>query len=430
MKNLLKRIAHFLFAWGAYWWYSRPGRKLIVIGVTGTKGKTTTTRLIASVLEAGGFKVGLLNTVEFQVGDKREPNKFQMSMLGRGRIQKFLAKMVMAGCQYAVIETSSEGILQYRHLGLCYDIAVFTNLGTEHHERHGGFDNLKRDKGKLFASLATSPRKTIQGKPVPKIIIANADDTNADYFLSFTADKKITYSQKSEVRSLKSDAQGSDFSVHGSDYRLSIAGDFNVPNALAAIAVGESQGMSAEQIRIGLASVAVVPGRLEFIKAGQNFSFIIDYAHEPMSLTALFTSLRPLVKPPGKLVGIVGSDGGGRDKTKRNKMGEIAGRLCDVVIITDVNPWDEDPKEIAEMLAAGARAAGKIDNQNLFIVIDRRAAMAKACALALPGAVVVITAKGTESSIIGPGGRKTLWDDKSAAQEVLSKFIKPSPQKY
>ncbi|MCX6780112.1 MAG: Mur ligase family protein, partial [Candidatus Magasanikbacteria bacterium] len=149
-KQRLKNLKHFLVAFCAYWYYGRPARKLIVVGVTGTKGKSTTSRFVASALQSGGHKVGLLSTVEFQVGEKRWLNNKKMTMLGLGQIQKMLRDMVAAGCEYAVIETSSEGILQYRHFGLHYDICVFTNLGQEHSERHGGFENLRADKGKLF----------------------------------------------------------------------------------------------------------------------------------------------------------------------------------------------------------------------------------------------------------------------------------------
>src|SRR3989344_2152448 len=192
----MRKLVHFLRAWLAYWRYSRPARKLVVIGITGTKGKSSTCRFVASALEAGGHKVGLLSTVEFQIGDKRWLNDRKMTMLGRGEIQQMLRDMVRAGCTYAVVETSSEGILQYRHIGLCYDVAVFTNLGTEHSERHGGFENLKRDKGKLFAALSANPHKTIHGKKTPKTIVVNTDDREADYYLNFTADKKYGYGTK------------------------------------------------------------------------------------------------------------------------------------------------------------------------------------------------------------------------------------------
>jgi UDP-N-acetylmuramoyl-L-alanyl-D-glutamate--2,6-diaminopimelate ligase len=186
----LKRIYHRCIPILADWYYGRPGKKMIVIGVTGTKGKSTTCRLIASVLEAGGYKVGLMSTVEFQIGDRRWLNDKKMSMLGRGKIQKMMKEMVKAGCGYALIETSSEGILQNRHLGVHYDIAVFTNLGTEHSERHGGFEKLKSDKGKLFSGLAKEKNKILRGGKIDKVIVTNAEDPHASYFASFPADKK------------------------------------------------------------------------------------------------------------------------------------------------------------------------------------------------------------------------------------------------
>ncbi len=457
--SFLKKTFHYFIPLLADFRYGHPGKKMVVIGVTGTNGKSTTCRFIASVLQAGGYKVGLMSTVEFQIGDKRWLNDRKMSMLGRGEIQKMLKQMAGAGCQYAVIETSSEGILQYRHLGIHYDIAVFTNLGTEHSERHGGFENLRRDKGRLFAGLKKEMNKHLtmckhltlpspprgEGKRVKKIIIANADDAQAEYFLSFPADEKWVYGLNQNLKIpakggsasgekyqndnvkfkiidgeiVASDGSGTEFMCEGGSYQLNIVGEFNVPNALAAIAVGKSQGISEESIASGLKSVKIIEGRMEFVEAGQNFKVVVDYAHEPLSLTALFTTLRRLVGPHNKVIGLVGSDGGGRDKGKRAKMGEIAGQLCDYVIITDVNCFDEDPAAIAEMLAIGARQAGKKDKENLFVEIDRRAGIAKAMALASAGDMVAITAKGSEPCICVANGQKIPWDDRKVAKEVL-----------
>lgn len=409
-----KKLGHFLLAWLAYWFYGRPAQKLIIIGVTGTKGKSTTSRLIASVLEAGGNKVGLLTTVEFQIGERRWLNDKKMTMLGRGKIQGMLKQMVKAGCKYAVIETSSEGILQYRHIGLNYHTAVFTNLGTEHSERHGGFENLKRDKAKIFKKAKT--------------IVANLDDKNADYYLNFPASEKYTFGLNAQNQpnilgeNIISDESGTDFTVGSKKFRLNIIGKFNVYNALAAIAVGRAQKISDEKIAAGLASVKLVEGRMEMVEAGQDFKVVVDYAHEPMSLTELFNSLRDLVGPNNKIISVVGSDGGGRDKGKRESMGEVAGRLTDYVLITDVNCYDEDPKQIAEMLAAGARKAGKKDNHNLFVIIDRREAIEKAVSLAGPGDAVAITAKGTEPYIAVASGKKIPWDDRKVAREMILKL--------
>jgi len=402
MKSIIKKIYHFIVPLLADVFYGFPGRKMIVIGVTGTKGKSTTCRFIANVLQAGGYKVGLLSTVEFQIGDKHWLNTRKMTMLGRGEIHKILRDMARAGCEYAVVETSSEGILQYRHKFLNYDIAVFTNLGTEHSERHGGFENLRAAKGKLFAALSQHP-KIINGQKIKKIIVVNGDDANAQYYLNFAADEKIIFHRVD----------------YDPQFKINLVGDFNIPNAQAAIAVGRSQNISEEKIQQGIESVKLVEGRMEFIDAGQPFQVIVDYAHEPMSLTELFTAVRKMLLNGGRSITLIGSDGGGRDKGKRAKMGEIAGRLCDIVIITDVNCFDEDPKAIAEMLATGARAAGKMDGQNLFIEVDRKKAVELAVKIARPGDVITITAKGTEPCICVANGQKIPWDDRQAARAAL-----------
>ena len=430
IKNKLKNLKHFLLAFFAYWRYGRPARKLIVVGVTGTKGKTTTCRYVASVLQAGGYKVGVLSTVEFQIGEKRSLNDKKMTMLGLGQIQKMLRDMVKDGCQYAVVETSSEGILQYRHFGLHYDVAVFTNLGTEHSERHGGFENLKNDKGQLFRELEKYPNKNFNDKKINKIIVANLDDENSDFYLNFWADKKYGFSLQNKTNSkaekafigniTSSSEHGTDFVVKNSNFHLNLVGDFNVYNALAALAVGASQNIPAEKIATGLASVKKLEGRMEFIEAGQNFKAIVDYAHEPLSLTALFKNLRKITT--GKVIAVVGSDGGGRDIGKRGKMGEIAGQLCDDVVVSDVNCFDEDPMQIAEMLAVGARKAGKKDNEDLFIVIDRFQGIKKACSLASAGDIVVVTAKGTEPHIAVANGEKIKWDDRTVTREILEHY--------
>lgn len=430
MLQKCKKVLHFLLAYGAYLAYGRPSRKLIVIGVTGTKGKSTTCRLIASVLEAGGHKVGLLSTVEFQIGEQRWLNDKKMTMLGRGQIQHMLQKMVKAGCEYAVVETSSEGILQYRHIGLNYDVAVFTNLGTEHSERHGGFENLKKAKGRLFAAL-NKRRKVRNGQKIAKVIVANNDDPHVNYFASFSAHKKIIFglhpinnqtisdylAVQGTIQEVKAD--GTFFNVGVTNYHLRIIGEFNVYNALAAIGVGISQGITEKDIIQGLNAVEQVPGRMEFVEAGQPFKVLVDYAHEPLSLAALFTTLRTLVGPEHKVIGVIGSDGGGRDVQKRPRMGEVAGNLCDYVVITDVNPHDDNPSEIIEMLAIGSRNAGKKDGVDLFTEIDRRAGIKKALSLARPGDAVAITAKGTEPCIVVANDHKIPWDDRQVAKELL-----------
>jgi len=428
--KFIKKIYHFLLAHFAYWYYGRPTKKIKVIGVTGTKGKSTTARLIASVLQAGGFKVGLLTTVEVQIGEHRELNKHKMTMLGRGKIQKLIKEMVKQKCDYVVVETSSEGILQYRHLCLNYDVAVFTNLSSEHVEAHGGFENLKKDKGKLFSALDN--KKIIGGKKVEKVIIVNGDDSNAQYYYNFKADKKFCYGlsdecfiencQKIKAQVEQLNENGSQFIVGEHKFKLNLVGEFNIYNAVSAIAVGKAQNISEEKIAKGLLSVKKVEGRMEFIDEGQDFKVVVDYAHEPVSLEQLFKALRQMLLSTGKIIAIVGSDGGGRDKSKRNKMGEVAGSFADIVIVTDVNCFNEDPSQIAEMLAVGAQQAGKKENTNLFIEIDRRKAITKAFQLAQAGDVVAITAKGTEPCIVVANNKKIPWDDRQVAREILKEL--------
>ncbi len=435
--KIFKKLYHYIIALVSYIYYGRPSRNLIVVGVTGTKGKSTTCRFVASVLEAGGYKVGVLSTVEFQVGSERKLNDKKMTMLGRGEIQKYLKKMIKAGCEYAVVETSSQGILQYRHKFLNYDIAVFTNLSSEHIEAHGGFENLKRDKGKLFKELKSY--KIINNKKIKKVTIANGDDENVGYYLDFKADEKCIfglgnlerYSEKEYTILLGENIGGRDggnsFQIDDTKIIPNIVGDFNIYNALAGVVVGRSQGMSDEKIKQGIENVKLVEGRMEFIDEGQNFKVIVDYAHEPLSLSELFKSLRRMlsadvstsVSTSGKIISIIGSDGGGRDISKREKMGEISGEKSDIVIITEVNPFDESSDDIANMIKKGVVKAGKVEGQDLFVINDRSEAVKKAFSMAREGDIVVLTAKGTEPYIIKANGIKEDWDDRVKAREIL-----------
>ncbi len=417
---------HHLVALFAAFRYGMPSRKMIVIGVTGTKGKTSTINFIWSTLMAGGFKTGIISTANIRIGAKEVLNKYHMTMPGRFVIQKLLSDMAKEGCKFAIVETTSEGIKQYRHAGINYDIAVFTNLSPEHLQSHGGsFEKYKGEKLKLFSGLSKH-RKIIGGKPVEKVMIGNAESEYTKEFLAFPSDRKITFAMNHladyRAENPREEANGLSFKVAGNDYHLAIHGAFNALNALPAIIIAQLYGISDAQIANGLSRLEKIPGRMEIINEGQNFTVIVDYAHEKESMTGLMETARTMRKPDTKIIVLLGAEGGGRDKSKRPLMGDIVGRLADSVVVSNVDPYDDDPKVILEDIASASEKAGKIRGTNLFVIEDRKEGIHKALSLAKEGDIVLITGKGAEQSMI-IAGKKILWDDREVVREELKHLI-------
>ena len=422
---------HFCLAFLAAFWYGFPSKKMIVIGVTGTKGKTSAVNFIWSVLNAAGFKTGFIGTANIRIGDIEMLNKYHMTMPGRFILQGFLKKMLETGCEYCIVETTSEGIKQWRHYGIFYDIAIFTNLSPEHLQSHGNsFEKYKAAKGKMFTSLAHSGRKIINGKKIEKIIIANCDNPHAKYYLNFRADKKLTFGLSEGVdfraREIKSTPDGLLFLVGANLYNINILGNFNVYNALPAIIIGSLTGISHNKIQEGLKNLKVIPGRMEKIDEGQKFLVFVDYAHEKESMTAVLDTAKDLVSNEGgRVIVLLGAQGGGRDKAKRPALGEISAKKADFVVISNDDPYEDDPKEICEDIAAAAEnpptGGGKIRNKDLFVIEDRREGIKKALSLANKNDVVLITGKGAEQSII-IGDKHYLWDDRIVVKEELRRL--------
>lgn len=445
MKRLLKRLVppalidlyHRSLAVVSAVRYGRPSEKLIVIGVTGTNGKSTVANMVAAILEEATHLVGLTSTVNFRIAGKGWLNDTKMTMLGRTRLQKLLAEMVAAKCRYAVIETSSEGIKQHRHVGINYDVAVFTNLTPEHLESHGGFENYKRAKGELFAKLSHDAVKRLDGALVPKVSIVNLDSPHAPFFLSFAANKKYGFLAERPAGTPKTDAptlttyplgivkaldvrlttDGSSFKVRDVPFTLSMLGMHNVENALAAIAVGLSQGVSLATMAAALGKLAGVPGRMERVNAGQDYAAIVDYAPEPESFRKLYDVVAMF--PKKKVIHVLGSTGGGRDKDRRPVLGRIAGEKADVVIVTNEDPYDDVPMTIIDDVAAGALEAGKKDGESLHRILDRGDAIRKAVSLAGPGDLVLVTGKGAEQAMCVADGKKIPWDDRVKLREAI-----------
>ncbi|MDE2079346.1 MAG: UDP-N-acetylmuramoyl-L-alanyl-D-glutamate--2,6-diaminopimelate ligase [Patescibacteria group bacterium] len=434
MKKIIKTIVperfilwyHYLVALFATAYYGFPGKRMVVIGVTGTKGKTSASNFIWACLTAGGKRTGLLSTANIRIGERELLNERHMTMPGPLTIQRLMAEMVRAGCTVCIVETTSEGLKQYRHIGAYYDIAVFTNLFPEHLRSHGGsFEAYRKAKEKMFRALS-SHRKILNGKPVEKVIIANADSEHASAFLQYPADKKITYGVRSQsaeyaARDIKEETDGVRFTVSGAPFRLAIPGIFNALNALPAIIIGRLLGVDDTAIACGLSALTVIPGRMEKIDVGQNFTVFVDYAHEKESMTRALEAVNAMKRAGARTIVLLGAEGGGRDTAKRPAMGERAGALADYVIVSNVDPYDDDPKTILEDIARASEQTGKVRERDLFVIEDRREGIAKAFALAKSGDTVLLTGKGAEQSMI-IGEKRLAWDDRMVAREELAKL--------
>lgn len=405
-----------------------PSRRLIVIGITGTKGKSTVANLIEYLLSSQGFVVGLASTPLLAIAGKRWTNEAKMTMPGRFALQRLLRQMVTAGCQYAIIEMTSEGLAQHRALGIEVDIAVFTNLTPEHIESHGSFAKYREAKGKLFRKLA-GRRKKIAGQRIEKIAVINADDPQANYFTRFGADTRVFYrtvvkptidfSFDASVLTadhVRADAGGVRFRIDAMPFHIPMLGTFAVSNVLAAIAVCQSQGVTLAAMKTLLAKTPTIPGRLEFIDLRQPFSVVVDYAHDPVSLESFYEAIR--TTHPKRLLCVLGATGGGRDKGKRPLLGDVAARHCDLVFVTNEDPYDDDPQRIIDDVAAGAIRAGKQPGQDLFSVTDRIEAVNLAVRAAKANDAVVITGKGNEPWMVVKG-KKIPWNDRQVCRDAI-----------
>jgi len=414
---------HLCLAHMANIWYGFPSTKLIVIGVTGTNGKSTTVNLIANNLRSAGHKVVVSSTVNFAVGDDDKLNTLKMTMPGRFFLQRLLRDGVRNNCTFAVIESSSEGVKQFRHVGISYDVMVFTNLTPEHIESHGGFENYKQAKLTYFKLLETLPPKTIHKQKIPRIIAANIDDPHAPEFLNFNVDQKVTYgtSESANIRGTNFEITelGIKFKVGDTDFSLQLKGLFDLYNALAAIATVSRWGIDLNKAKHALEKIPSIPGRMELINEGQSFKVLIDYAPEPESLKQMYATVKHWKH--GRIIHLLGSTGGGRDVARRAVLGNIAGTNADIVVVTNEDPYEDNPQEIIHQVADGAVAVGKVIKENLFREPDRRKAIAKAFSLAQAGDLVILTGKGSEQKMAIKGGY-VWWDERVVAREELKKL--------
>lgn len=402
-------------AWASFRW-GNPSQSIKIIGVTGTNGKTTTASMIAQILEEAGHKVGMLNSYEFKIAQKRVRNDTLMTTLPPGFLSRLLRQMVEAECEYAVLEVSSHAIAQHRIAGIRPRVVVFTNLTHEHLDYHKTLAEYRRAKLKLFAHS-------------PHTSVINSDDPSAPYFLKLPAGRHYTYSleKRADVtaRKILPESGGTLFTavtpIGQVVIDLKVPGRFNVSNALAAIAVGLAEGVGLEVHKKALEKFEGVPGRMERVRAGQDFDVIVDFALTPDALQKIYETIKPTVK--GRLISVFGA-AGRRDKSKRPIMGAIAGRWADVVVLTTEDPYDEDPLQIIGAIAKGvprgAKHHKKVEGKDFFIIPDRAQAIRFALQLARRGDTVLITGKGGERWMVTAEG-KIPWDDAQVVKQYLQK---------
>ena len=380
IPNWVLRAYHYKLALLGAIVFRFPGKSksIKIIGVTGTSGKSTTTDFICRILEEAGHKVASISTARLKVGEKEWENKYKMTMPGRFVVQKFLRQAINAECDFVILEVTSEGIKQFRHKFINFDTAVFTNLSPEHIESHGGFENYRNEKLKLF-------------KATKNIHVINIDDENAKYFSAVPANKKIEFS----INDLEDVG----------DLRLNVLGRFNLMNALCAISVAKAYGIDLETCKNALEKAKSITGRMEIV--GKNPMVVVDYAHTPEQLEAVYKTFKE-----EKMICVLGSCGGGRDKWKRPVLGEVAKKYCTKIFVTNEDPYDENPEEIIN-------AVYKTAGSNAKKVTDRKEAIKKAIKIAEPSDVVIITGKGSEPWLCVANGKKIPWSDKKIVEDLL-----------
>ncbi len=396
---------------------------MTIVGITGTKGKSTTANMMWELLTDAGHVVGLTGTINIRIGkavDQLVTSK--MTMVGRFQLQKLLRQMVIAGCDIAIVETTSEGIKQWRHLGIEYDVCAFTNLMPEHLDSHGGFEQYKDAKLELFRHLSRLPVKRIGGKEVVRASVVNMDSEHGADFLDVGDYKKVTVGSAGgedvSYSDVKEAIDGTDFVVNGTSVRLPVLGAWNASNAALGFGVGHVLGMTEQEMTDSIVDMDSVPGRMEFVDEGQDFAVIVDYAYEPNSLRLLYEFTRKLIGPENKIITLVSSTGGGRDVWRRPENGKTAAELCDFVIATDEDPYDDDPQQIIDEVFAGVLEGGKVKDENCWNILSRTEAIEKAVSLAKPGDVVITTAKGAEQKMVTAEG-KIDWDDREVVREAI-----------
>lgn len=393
--------------------YGFPAKKMRIIGVTGTNGKTTTSYMIYTMLHSAGIRVGIISTALVGAGDDVRPQEAHVTTASGPALQKQLKDMLEAGVDWVVLETTSHALAQYRVWGVPFEIAVLTNVTHEHLDYHKTFERYTEAKQRLFAITARCPNG---------YGIINADDPQASAFEKIIP-HTLTYGvQSGDMRAtaIASDSKQTKYTatVAGEEYTVTchLLGEFNVYNSLAAIAAGRRLGLTRQQIEDGIEATKLVPGRMMHVDAGQSFSIIIDFAHTPDAFERLLSSVRRTAK--GKVIAVFGS-AGRRDESKRSLQGEIAARYCDELILTEEDDRDCDGLAILKQIEQGALKSGSVRDETLFVRHDRTEAIHFAMSrVDCDDDIVLLLGKGHERTIERADGEHA-WDEIAIAKQAV-----------
>ncbi len=400
-----------------------PAQKLVMIGITGTDGKTTTATLLYSILKAAGIRAGMISTINAEIGDESVATGLHVTTPPSPEVQGYLKRMVEAGLTHCVMETTSHGWAQHRVAACDFDLAVITNIQHEHLDFHKTWENYRDAKAMLFRDLMQSTRKP----GIPKLAVINLNDTpSAGYLLDIPADRHLRYAIGSEF---PGDVLAVDTTYAPDSTRImlqfpdreslelqaALVGTFNVSNILAAVSAAYGLNIPNESIKAGIEAVKAIPGRLERIDEGQDFLALVDFAHTPNALRRALEAARLMTG--GRVIAIFGS-AGLRDPEKRAMMGTIAGELADLVVITAEDPRTESLEEIMAISAAACTEAGKVEGETFWRIADRGEALHFATQLAQSGDVVIACGKGHEQSMCF-GTVEYPWDDREAMRAAL-----------
>lgn len=395
IKNIYHLFQSIIFAL----LYGFPARKLKIIGVTGTDGKTTTVSMIYQILKKAEKKVSMISSVQAVIGEKEYDTGFHITTPDPWEVQRYFAKIAKTGSEYVVLEVTSHGLDQNRVFGIEFLVGLITNITHEHLDYHKNWQNYALAKAKLLKNV--------------KFSILNADDKSFEFLLPYASGKIVTYGI----------INNADFTPKNFPVKLKIPGEYNMYNALAATSACRSLGIDVSAIRNALKNFKNLKGRMEEIDGGQDFNVVVDFAHTPNALEQALKTLRSELKNKNsKLISVFGS-AGLRDFAKRALMGQVSGELADLTVITDEDPRTEDPQKITAQIAKGCKNAGKKKGQDYFIVNDRTKAIQLAINLAKKDDVVGIFGKGHERSMCY-GKKEYPWSDQNEARKAIKQRLR------